>query len=173
MPKLSLRPHLDTRSPVEAIAVDVTCDASGLLRLGYEITGAINRVAIPQPEPASRTDALWKHTCFEAFLGADAGYYEFNLSPSSQWAAYRFDGYRAGMRNADIPEPRIMWRAKGGTGRLAATIQLPVDVSGTFGLSAVIEGMDGARSFWALAHPSAQPDFHHPACFTAQLPPAS
>ena len=40
--------------------------------------------------------------------------------------------------------------------------------------TAVIEEKGGARSFWALAHPAAKPDFHDPACFTAELaPPAS
>jgi len=34
------------------------------------------------------------------------------------------------------------------------------------------EDTGGNRSFWALAHPSGQPDFHHPACFAAELPPA-
>ena len=29
------------------------------------------------------------------------GYYEFNFSPSGEWAAYRFSGYREGM--ADLP----------------------------------------------------------------------
>ncbi len=38
------------------------------------------------------------------------------------------------------------------------------------GLSAIIEDRDGAKSYWALAHPPGAPDFHHPDCFTAQLP---
>ena len=29
-------------------------------------------------------------------------------------------------------------------------------------LSAVIEAIDGAKTYWALAHPSDKPDFHHP-----------
>lgn len=39
------------------------------------------------------------------------------------------------------------------------------------GLSAVIEEMDGTKSYWALAHPAGKPDFHHPDCFTLELPP--
>jgi hypothetical protein len=30
------------------------------------------------------------------------GYVEYNLSPSGAWAAYRFDGYREGMRGLEI-----------------------------------------------------------------------
>ena len=36
------------------------------------------------------------------FVTASPGdaYYEFNFAPSTQWAAYRFSGYRSGMRVA-------------------------------------------------------------------------
>lgn len=38
-------------------------------------------------------------------------------------------------------------------------------------ISAVIEETDGTKSYWALAHPAGKPDFHHPTCFAATLPP--
>ncbi len=44
------------------------------------------------------------------------------------------------------------------------------DTDGVIGLSAVIETADGQLSYWALAHPRAQPDFHHRAGWTAHLP---
>ena len=37
-------------------------------------------------------------------------------------------------------------------------------------LTAVIEDTTGALSYWALAHPSGAPDFHHPDCFVLELP---
>jgi hypothetical protein len=40
------------------------------------------------------------------------------------------------------------------------------------GLTAVIEEADGTRSFWALAHPPGEPDFHHPDCILLELPSA-
>ena len=47
-----------------------------------------------------RTDGLWRHTCFEAFIcrRATGEYWEYNFSPSGAWAAYQFSGYRAGMQ---------------------------------------------------------------------------
>jgi hypothetical protein len=36
-------------------------------------------------------------------------------------------------------------------------------------LSAVIEATDGTLSYWALAHPSDKPDFHHPDSFVLEL----
>ncbi len=39
------------------------------------------------------------------------------------------------------------------------------------GLSVVIEDVDGNLTYWALAHPSDKPDFHHPDSFVLTLPP--
>ncbi|HWI87404.1 MAG TPA: DOMON-like domain-containing protein [Sphingomonas sp.] len=172
MPNLSLSLHPDSRSPVTWIEVDVARIAPHLLGLTYSISGDLDHIAFPSTRMSARTDELWKHTCFEAFLAVEGGYYEFNFSPSSQWAAYRFDGHRAGMRDALADDPAIMWRLEGEAGRLSAMLRLPADVTGRLGLSAIIEDQDGNRSFWALAHPPGKPDFHHPACFAAQLPPA-
>jgi hypothetical protein len=129
-------------------------------------------LTIPPPHKSARADGLWKHTCFEAFFLAEKGYYEFNFSPSSQWAAYRFDRHREGMREAASDEPRIDWCTAKDGAQLIATIRLPSDVTGPLGLSAILEDIGGNRSFWALAHPPGEPDFHDPACFVAELPPA-
>ena len=42
---------------------------------------------------------------------------------------------------------------------------------GRIGVSAVIEEVDGTKSYWALAHAPGPPDFHNPACFAHHLPP--
>lgn len=168
----NLMRHPDGAAPLSGVAVSVTRAASGLLQLGYVIEGKLNEVIFPQPQPPARTEDLWRNTCFEAFIAATHGYYEFNLSPSGQWAAYRFDGYRSGMRDALAPDPQIAWVRNGDTAQLAATLHLPPDVIGPLGLSAVIEHSDGTKSYWALAHLPGRPDFHDPACFAAELPPA-
>jgi len=150
---------------VERIAPD-------LLGLSYWVGGDLAHVAFPRPQVPARTDELWRHSCFEAFLGAGQGYYEFNFSPSSQWAVYRFDSHRAGMRDAATDAPTIGWDREGEAAKLTATVRLPSDLTGSLGLSAIIEDTSGNRSFWALAHPPGAPDFHDPACFAAELPPA-
>jgi hypothetical protein len=38
------------------------------------------------------------------------------------------------------------------------------------GLTAVVEEVDGTKSYWALAHAPGPPDFHNADCFTARLP---
>jgi hypothetical protein len=154
------------------IEVELTRTGS-MLTLTYVLAGDLDPISIPPPQAAARIDGLWKHTCFEAFLAADPGYYEFNFSPSGQWAAYHFDAHRQGMRDAAGPDPSIGWSAGKGAGQLVATLQLPEDVNDRIGLSAIIEDDAGNRSFWALAHPPGAPDFHHAACFAASLPPAA
>jgi hypothetical protein len=158
---------------VSAIEVELVRRAGALL-FRYEVTGRIEDLLWPAPAPPERADGLWKHICFEAFLrdASGEGYYELNFSPSGQWAAYRFDGYRSGMRDADIEAPRIVTRIEQDRWRLEAEATLPADASGPLGLSAVIEDRKGAKSYWALAHPPGKPDFHHPDCLVLDLPPA-
>lgn len=172
MPKLLLSLHPDSQSPAKRIEVDIARATPGELSVTYAIFGELGHMAIPSARSAARADELWKHSCFEVFLRAARGYYEFNFAPSSQWAAYRFDGYREGMRDAASEAPAITWNRDGEVATLTATLRLPPDVKGPLGLSAIIEDSGGDRSFWALAHPPGDPDFHDAACFAAQLPPA-
>ncbi|HEV2364639.1 MAG TPA: hypothetical protein VGS12_10645 [Caulobacteraceae bacterium] len=103
------------------------------------------------------------------------GYLEFNFSPSSEWAAYRFDSYRSGMRAAGVPPPRLLFERVESTLALSALLELGGSVSSEgawrVALSAVIEDTSGTLSYWALAHPAARPDFHHPEGFVLELPP--
>jgi len=167
-----LHAHPDSPSPVARIEVELA-RTGDRLSLTYSIFGDLDEVSIPSPLGAARADGLWKHMCLEAFVAADTGYYEYNFSPSGQWAAYRFDAYREGMRDAATPDPVIRWSEEEGAARLAATLHLPPDLTGRLGLSAIIEDKAGNRSFWALAHPAGAPDFHHEACFAASLPSAA
>ena len=131
------------------------------------------RFVVPSADEPGRADELWKTTCFEAFLrnvGAE-DYREWNFAPSGDWASYDFTGYRDGMTEAEVGAPpyiriedNLTWWT------LGATIAVDADKSWELGLSAVVEEADGTKSYWALAHPSEKPDFHHPDCFAARLP---
>jgi hypothetical protein len=168
----SLKLHPASRcDAVASIAVEVALAEPGRLLLSYRLTGWIPDLRIPSPAASKRADLLWEHTCFEAFLRAAAGtaYYEFNFSPSSQWAAYRLEDYRSGL-TAAAADPHVEVRSTATELELRAKIHLPPDVVSALGLSAVIEETNGRKSYWALAHPSGEPDFHHRDCFAAQLP---
>jgi hypothetical protein len=160
------------------IDVEVARPHAGSLMLSYVVTGKIGDLRMPPVTAAARSDELWQHTCFEAFIrtSPDAAYYEFNFAPSTQWAAYRFDSYRNGMRVAtEIGAPRIDVQATPECYTLRASLELarlpglPRDASWHLGLSAIIEDTRRRKSYWALAHPPGKPDFHHSDCFAHKL----
>ena len=174
---LRLHPHSHCLA-ARRIEVDVARARAGALVLHYVVTGEIGDLRLPPVTVPARADALWQHTCFEAFIGAASGsaYYEFNFAPSTQWAAYRFDGYRSGMRAAGkIGAPRIEVQLSHACCTLQAALDLdgladlPRDALWRLGLAAVIEETNGRRSYWALAHPPGKADFHHPDCFAYEL----
>src|SRR5690242_17430469 len=111
---LSLIRHPDSHSDVRSITVNaVRTGKPGALQVSYTVDGAINGIALPARLSADRADELWRHTCFEIFLKPPEGeaYVEFNFSPSTQWAAYRFRERRRGMQNFDILAPVIEIRS--------------------------------------------------------------
>ena len=57
------------------------------------------------------------------------------------------------------------------TFELAEERELDPALEWEIGLSAVIEEIDGTKSYWALAHGKGPPDFHNSACFDYRLPP--
>lgn len=154
--------------PIDTLTVLVERNGVSLW-LRFAAEGQIQAVVWPSPVLPGRADDLWRHTCFEAFVQTDDGYVEFNLSPSGQWSSYRFDSPRKGMRDAlEIATPPLL---DGAFDMLALEARLELPPGATrLGLSAVIETVDGSFSYWALAHPSDKPDFHHPDSFILELP---
>jgi len=157
----ALTPHPDTPCPsVRRLTATAARTPRGLA-LSYRLEGDLDALAIPAAAPAARTYALWEHTCFEAFVSAGDGYVELNVSPSGEWAAYRLDGYREGMRALDMPPPRISVVRSDGVLELTAEVDLTLDDRAQVALAAVVEMASGAHAYWALRHPPGQPDFHH------------
>lgn len=165
---LHLSCHPDTPA-IDVADVSVTVDVNeDKILLGYSVTG-MNRLVLPSGCSPKRTDGLWQTTCFELFVqGAGSSYREYNFSPSSAWAAYGFESYRAGMRDLDTDAPKISARREADRFVLSAELAIGPDAQ-AIGLSAVIEEADGTKSYWALAHPPGKPDFHHADCFALRL----
>ena len=176
-----LRPHPDSRPFGAAhIEVEVARAHADSLVLSYIVTGDMSNVRTASITTATRSDGLWRHTCFEAFVHASSGggYYEFNFAPSTQWAAYWFSSHRNGMRVApEINEVPIKVQVNADSFTLQAFLgldrlsRLARNVVWHLGLSAVIEDTSGRKSYWALVHPPGQPDFHHADCFAYELSP--
>jgi hypothetical protein len=167
-------------SPSEAVTeirAEAVRQGPGGLALTYRLADAPGQLVIPPPAEPLRTDGLWRHTCFEAFVrlpGAEP-YVELNLSPSGQWAAYRFDGYREGMAPLEIPPPQAAWHKTDDGFELTALVDLAGvgDLASAatwrLALSAVIEAAGGQTSYWALAHGPGKADFHAGAGFALAL----
>jgi len=162
---------------IRRIAVEAS-RAADALDISFRVEGDISLLAIPAAGAPQRSDGLWQHSCFEAFLqtGGNEAYLEFNFSPSGAWAAYRFSARRRGRESPVLTAPRTEVRR--GPDWLAMTIQISLAAIAEFahpaplsaGLAAIIEDRHGALSWWALAHGAAAPDFHDPATFTLRLP---
>ena len=173
---ISLQCHPETPADtVTAITVEYEIQPDGKLWLRYFVDCDLENLVSPSPAEPQRADGLWNTTCFELFLcePASSNYFEVNFSPSSQWAAYRFDGYRAGMADWETPEPEIGDDASETHFALEATIALPPSVNGVWeaSLSAVVHERGDIKSYWALNHPEGAPDFHHRDCFALKLAP--
>jgi hypothetical protein len=178
MAPIRLHPHPATPCPaVSAFTVAVTRGAD--LRLAYDLRGDLAAIVLPPLAVPGFADDLWRHTCFEAFVGRDdaAAYCELNFSPSGRWAAYAFADYR---RRADLSlaalTPTMAWQHTGEAMRLDATVPLTplpggADAVLRLGVGAVLETRDGAQSYWALHHPADRPDFHQAAARTLRLEP--
>lgn len=149
------------------------------LALHFDVYGSINNLLIPAVKLPYETDNLWQHTCFEAFIAVheEPEYYEFNFSPSGEWAAYAFDDYRVRKAwRASVP-PAITCVHNAERLSLLAVIsnqdlpKNPFAKCYRLGLSAVVETKSQSLSYWALFHPAGKPDFHRRNGFTLSLNP--
>ncbi|MCC6849214.1 MAG: DOMON-like domain-containing protein [Deltaproteobacteria bacterium] len=175
---LALAPHPSTPDDAWDLSALAERTAHADLRLRYVLRGALDAMHVPAAGPPRRGDRLWEHTCAEAFVAAEgaSAYVELNVSPSRQWAAYAFTSPRVGgPLAAPGLEPRIVVRRNRETLAIDVRVAL-ADLSSEYahaalrvGLTMVVEAADGRLSYWALHHPTAQPDFHHPDGFTLRL----
>lgn len=167
--------HTQTPTPaVRRIQASVRIEA-GILQLRYAISGAIGLLNVPGVQTPERRDELWRYTCCELFIGSAlrTEYDEFNFSPSSEWAAYRFQAYRQGMTPLALGVmPTIRTRCDEAILTLDVQFEL-ADVADRhdmmLALSAVVEESNGHRSYWALKHPEGKPDFHDRVGFVLPL----
>jgi len=164
----------------QRVDATLTRAAGGGLAVAYAIHGLNLDLRVPTPHAPAPADALWKTTCCELFLGAvgQAGYREFNFSPSGQWAAYDFaDTRQRDAAPCDCPPPALSFDRDADLMKLSATLPeaaIPprwrkADVTLRIAVAAILEAEGGHLGYWALAHPPGKPDFHHHAGFVLSL----
>jgi hypothetical protein len=173
---LTAHPSTPTAA-VRSLGVRVRAE-SDILLVHYSLAADMSLLRIPPAGVGEPADALWKHTCFEAFVAAAGapGYLEFNFSPSRDWAVYRFSAYREGMSRAELGGAPLISvrRSEGGLElesavRLGALADLRDAPRLRVAMAAVIEDLAGGLSYWGLRHAPGKPDFHHPDGFALEV----
>jgi hypothetical protein len=166
-----LQCHPPTSCPaIDSVTAEIGVDADGTLVVAYRILGDHARLRIPTAplDP----DRLWEHTCCELFLAPHGGdaYVEHNFSPNGQVARFDFSAYRERAASAPGAAAWTSSTIEHDALRLDARVPLPPDlVAARISITTVIEDEHGNLSYWALRHPLARPDFHHPGGFALSL----
>lgn len=177
---MRLQPYPDSPAFTQTLSVSVSLsrEREGFL-LQHRLKGpGIERLSLADPASApARRDELWKHTCVEVFFAVRGSpcYYEFNGSPSGDWALYRFDDYRQGMVEQPVTLAPVLRERDQQPGVLRLVWHIPFftdDVLDRAGITAVVQHQDlpGVSSYWALAHVGDKPDFHQAGSFVCALP---
>lgn len=177
MQTFELIPYPATRLPDIIITGEITRSANNFI-LRYEVNGETDRILLPaRSSSPARTDDLWKATCFELFvaLPGEPQYWEFNMSPSGDWNVYKMDAYRRLGFREETAFTQLPFAFTSGHSSLS--LDLSVDLASILppgqvlqvGITAVIQTTKGEDSYWALAHPGPQADFHLRDSFTLTL----
>ena len=173
-----LLPQDPQESPDLLLSAEFVWCEEGILELSYNLRpaqrdGDLLALALPSLEPASapmrgeRRDELWKHTCFEAFIGLPGSqkYWECNVSPLGHWNLYSFERYRNGGSGlVEALPPSVSVRQTRRDCRCDVVLDLspwwPIGGMPELGLTMVVEEVNGRLSYWALSHPGDIADFH-------------
>ncbi len=175
--------------PFEALSPDIALSINGTVALegtqltvAYLLSGDLDKVTIPSLGlGGGRRDRLWEQTCFELFWASGpvptttTPYWEINLSPSGDWNVFALDGYRQGLK-----EEATISRLSFGVARKPEGICLNLwnmDIGDLvnvnqplwLGISAVIVLESREQTYWAIAHPGSEADFHHHGSFVLSL----
>jgi hypothetical protein len=167
---------------VRALEARVERVSDSVLLFRYTLDADLRRLRIPERRESRPANELWKHTCFEAFVTLAepvSGYVEWNFSPSTEWAAYAFSGYREGMTRANPRLPptievehsdsRLLMQVRVNLRGLPLFENTDRDSALRLAISSVVEDDADRISHWALHHAPSRPDFHHPAGFVLEV----
>jgi hypothetical protein len=145
------------------------------LSIRYLVSGEIDQITIPSPAATPfRKNDLWKATCFEFFIAVEnkPEYWEFNMSPSGDWNVYVMDAYRQVNMREEKAFEQLPFEFDSNL-----SLNISVDVSPIIqpeqtlqiGIATIIQTQDATETYWALAHPTPQADFHTRESFILSL----
>ncbi|PAX60548.1 DOMON-like domain-containing protein [Brunnivagina elsteri] len=169
----SLKPFPATETQSDIKITGKIARNENLLLISYALTGNISEVEILTPsDNPTRKNELWEHTCFEFFIGIKNSprYWEFNLSPTSDWNIYRFDGYRQGMQE-ETAFSTLPFSISQSSDCLAIALDfdlskiIPNEEIVDVAIASVIQSKNSQISYWALTHCAGEADFHQRGSF--------
>jgi hypothetical protein len=148
-----------------------------LLLIEYQLFGDLNAISIAPPASTpSRQFHLWEATCFEFFIGipGDRNYWEFNLSPSGDWAVFTLDDYRQGLRD-ELAFTSLPFKVDRYPNYI--TLSLEFDLSELIlaeqdlemSVTTVVKSSQDELSYWAISHSGKEADFHLRDSFAIKL----
>ena len=163
----ALIPYPAPEIPAIEITGTVTRQAN-ILSIHYSVCGEIENILVPEPSTSSRKDDLWKATCFEFFIAVkdQPHYWEFNMSPTSEWNVYAMDAYRQANMREELAFTQLPFEFRKTNEGISLDISvnlnpiLQPDQVLQIGITTIIQTRDGNEIYWALAHPGVQTDFH-------------
>ena len=138
------------------------------IQVHYQVTGDLNSVVIPQrTNPPVRRDELWTTTCLEMFIGDKelSPYWEFNLSPNSDWNIYKLSDYRSNLKpDIEYQDLDSVINNTVDHFELKLVCPLPRDLQKSqtieVAICAVIQFKQGPITYWGLNHGGVEADFH-------------
>jgi hypothetical protein len=177
MQVFELKPFPSNTTPNIKISGEIV-RVENRLFIRHEVNGDTVAILLPaKASTPSRTDNLWKATCFEFFLAVPnkSAYWEFNMSPSGGWNVYNMDAYRRIGFREDIAFTQLPFLFSNTDNKLS--LDISVDLSPIvqhqqkvrIGITAIIQTVDGNETYWALTHPGNQADFHLRESFILEL----
>lgn len=174
----TLVPFDRSNCPEILVSAEVIWRQNGGIELSYGLRSkckdSLNGLLLkPKSEITRRSDELWKHSCFEAFIcwPNHQKYWELNVSPCGDWNLYSLEKYRKGMRTQSINNsPRINVHRSSMACHCNVLLELDPWCPDKFnapklGLAVVLEESNRALSYWAILHNKDSPDFHDKSCF--------
>jgi hypothetical protein len=155
------------------------------LQLTYYVRGisSLYEDLKPNSLPASFIEGkkLYEQNCFELFMkkSESSEYIEYNFGASKEWNYYLFESPRKAMKNFlhEIPtdDLAISYHQNASEEEVVISIDLPIPqyfLGGDqlqFGVSSIINNVEGKKDYWALYHSSQVPNFHQFSDFTLHL----
>ena len=183
----SVKAPFTVAGSVERKLADLSERKLATLHFAFQLEGDLTSLDVPLSQVSksrSQKDELWKATCFEIFLSrpGDLSYFEFNFSPTGDFAVYTFDDYRSDMQPLkQLVQPKFKFERGSDFYRITGAIgdahddprfkRLLAEPKLEASMTAVIKPLpgQGETTFWALAHAGKKADFHLRSSFGLSL----